>query len=151
VLPAFPLVAYQLVNQHWLQVWASSCDFLPDQLRVKASRAAHASSNGGVIARDRLHDCVTACFMRAALAPLNSDQSNAIVPVTKGAAALVPPEVSDLSPGPRLVMFSAGAANPHLPIDLPMLDSIVGLPCKSQPITAMTHGCRVMEELPTFP
>jgi hypothetical protein len=37
-----------------------------------------------------------------AVAEGNSDQRSAIAPVTKGAATLVPPEIDDFPPVPRL-------------------------------------------------
>ena len=61
--------------------------------------------------------CVTASLIWAAVAPGNSDQSSAIAPVTKGAAALVPPNVCGLPFVPRLVTFSPGALSPRLPIE----------------------------------
>ena len=70
----------------------------------------------------------TAALIWAALAPGNSDQSNAIVPVTKGAAALVPLNVLGSPFGPRLVMFSPGAPSPRLPIEPPRFDSASGFP-----------------------
>ena len=78
--------------------------------------------------RDTLPACVTASLIRAALALGNCDHNKAIAPVTKGAAALVPPNVSGLPSVPRLVTFSPGAASPRLPMELPRFDSVVGLP-----------------------
>ena len=72
--------------------------------------------------------CVTASLMLAALALGNWDHSSAIVPVTKGAAALVPPNFCTLPFGPRLVMFSPGALSPCIPIDRARFDSLSGLP-----------------------
>ena len=71
---------------------------------------------------------VMANFTSAAGAPGNSDQSSAIAPVTKGVATLVPPDVCGLPFVPRLVMFSPGALNPRLPMELPKFESAVGLP-----------------------
>ena len=51
-----------------------------------------------------------ASFIAAAEAFGNSDHSNAIAPVTKGAAALVPPKVNGLPSAPRLVILVAGCA-----------------------------------------
>ena len=81
-----------------------------------------------MLLRSVLPACVTANLIRAALAPGNSDQSNAMVPVTKGAAALVPAKVCGLPSAPRLTMFSPGAESPHLPMELPRFDSGVGRP-----------------------
>lgn len=72
--------------------------------------------------------CVTANLIWAARASKNSDHSKAMAPVTKAAAALVPAVVYGLPSAPRLVMFSPGAASPHLPMELPRFDSGVGLP-----------------------
>ena|SRR5215471_4303856 len=108
---------------------------------LMASYAAQASNTGGaMLLRDRLPAWVTVSFIRPALALGNSDQSKAIAPVTKGAAALVPPNAPGLPSVPRLVMFSPGAANPRVPMELPRFDSAVGLPCRSHPITEITHG-----------
>ena len=92
-----------------------------------------------------------ASLICAAVAEGNSDHSSAIAPVTKGTATLVPPSVSDCPSAPRLVMPSPGALKPRLPIDAPRFDSFVGLPRRSQPTTGMTHGWRVMAELPRVP
>lgn len=48
-------------------------------------------------------------------------------------------------------MFSPGALNPRLPIELPRFDALSGLPWASQAATGITHGWRVMAELPTVP
>src|SRR6266480_4321264 len=50
-----------------------------------------------------------ATLMSPAFASTDSDQTNAIAPVTKGAATLVPPEGIALLPVPRLVTPSPGA------------------------------------------
>src|SRR5271155_2580972 len=92
---------------------------------------------------------ITANLISAALAPGNSDQRSAIAPVTKGAAALVPPKVFAFPSIPRLVIFSPGALSPHLPMDFPKFDSLSGLPSRLQATTGITHECRVMAELPT--
>src|SRR6185312_15950123 len=81
----------------------------------------------------------------------NSDHSNAMAPVTKGAAALVPPKVSNAPWAPRLVMFSPGALNPCLPMELPRLDWATGRPLLSDATTGITKRWRVMIELPTVP
>ncbi len=93
-----------------------------------------------MVLRSRFADCVTANLIRAAVALGNSDQSNAIAPVTNGAAALVPLNVTGFPSGPRLTMFSPGAASPYLPMELPRFDSAVGLPCESHPTTEITQG-----------
>jgi len=54
---------------------------------------AHASNNGGTTDRRRAERLI-ASLMRAAVACGNRDHISAIAPVTKGAATLVPPEVS---------------------------------------------------------
>src|ERR1700674_5614506 len=94
---------------------------------------------------------VTASLMAVAVAAGNSDQSSAMAPVTNGAAALVPPNVSDLPSGPRLVMFSPGASRPRLPIELPRLEWLVGLPCPSHPATGIGQEWRERAEPPTSP
>ena len=71
-------------------------------------------------------DSVTAALMRAATAPGYTDHSSAIVPVTKGAAALVPPSVYGLPSVPRLVTFSPGALSPCRPIEDPRFESPSG-------------------------
>jgi hypothetical protein len=93
------------------------------------SYAAQASRSGGttVFRRDR-RQRVTANFTSAALALLNSDQSSAMAPVTKGAAALVPPNERGLPSVPRLVISWPGALRPCLPTELPRFDSLSGLP-----------------------
>ena len=53
---------------------------------------------------------VAANFISVAVAVGNSDHNNAIAPVTKGAAALVPPRVSGLPLAPMLVISVAGCA-----------------------------------------
>ena len=65
---------------------------------------------------------VAASFISVAVAVGNSDHSNAIAPVTKGAAALVPPKVSVSPSAPRLVILSPGAPNPRRPIELPRFE-----------------------------
>src|SRR5271166_534031 len=94
---------------------------------------------------------VIANFTSDAPASGNSDQSNAIVPVTKGAAALVPLKVRGLPFVPRLVIFCPGALSPPLPIESPRFDSPVGRPLPSQLTTGITQGWRVIAELPTVP
>lgn len=83
---------------------------------------------GTIVLRWRRSDCVTANLIWAAVALGDSDQSSAMAPVTKGAAALVPPDVCGLPFVPRLVTFSPGALNPLRPIELPRFDSRSGLP-----------------------
>jgi hypothetical protein len=74
-----------------------------------------------------------------------------MVPVTKGAAALVPLKVRGLPLVPRLVMFCPGALSPRLPIESLKFDSLVGRPPSSQLTTGITQGWRVIAELPTAP
>ena len=81
-----------------------------------------------------------ASLICAAVAAGNSDHTNAIAPVTKGTATLVPPNVTDWPSEPRLVMPSPGALNPPLPMELPRFDNFIGLPARSQAATGMTHG-----------
>src|ERR671922_1964742 len=109
---------------------------------------AHASSKAGIIVRAcRACACVTATLIWPALAFGNCDQVNAIAPVTKGAAMLLPPEGAELPSVPRLVTPSPGALRPRRPMEFPKLDFSTGLPRRSQAVTAMTHGCRVMAVL----
>ena len=67
--------------------------------------------------------CVTASLICGRLAPGNSDQSRAIAPVTKGAAALVPPNVCGLPFVPEAGNVLPGALSPRLPIEFPRFDS----------------------------
>lgn len=94
---------------------------------------------------------VIANFTCTEVALGNADHSNAIVPLTKGVATLVPPIVAGLPSVPRLVMDAPGARSPRLPTELPKFDSLIGLPCASQATTGMTHGCRVITVLPSVP
>src|SRR5690242_17167654 len=89
--------------------------------------------------------------MRVILACGNSDSSNAIAPVTKGAAALVPPDTCCPPFVARLVTPTPGAIRPRLPMDHPKFDSGRGRPHKSQAATGITAGWRVITELPTRP
>jgi hypothetical protein len=75
---------------------------------------------------------VIANFTPAAPAAGNSDQSNAVVPVTNGAAALVPLKVRGFPLVPRLVIFCPGALSPLLPIESPRFDSLAGRPLTSR-------------------
>src|SRR5215468_6973825 len=104
-----------------------------------------------MVFRLRTAACVTATLIWTALASGNSDQSSAIAPVTKGAAALVPPNVRGLPSVPRLVTLSPGALSPRLPIDPPKFDWLTGQPWRSQAATGITHQWLVMVELPTVP
>jgi hypothetical protein len=81
-----------------------------------------------IVARLGLLACVAASLIWDAVALGNSDQSKAMAPVTKGAAALVPLKVCSLPSAPRLVMPSPGALNPRRPMDPPKLESLRGLP-----------------------
>jgi hypothetical protein len=83
---------------------------------------------------------VTASLICTAVAAGNSDHNSAIVPVTKGAATLVPPSVSGCPSALKLVTASPGAVKPRLPIELPRFDSFIGLPRRLQATTGMTHG-----------
>ncbi len=101
--------------------------------------------------RARRLACLKASRIRAAPALGNSDQSRAIAPVTKGAAALVPQNVFDCPSVPRLAMFCPGAASPLLPMEPPRFDSIKGAPRWSTAMTRITEGWPVRVELPTVP
>jgi hypothetical protein len=57
-----------------------------------------------------------------AVATENIDCNSAIVPVTNGAAALVPLKIGELPLAPRLVMPSPGAASPRRPIEFPKFE-----------------------------
>lgn len=70
----------------------------------------------------------------------NADHRSAIVPVTNGAAALVPVKVNVSVSVPRLVTFSPGAHNPLRPTEGPRLDIRSSLPRSSQAATGITHG-----------
>ncbi len=94
---------------------------------------------------------VTASFISTAVADGNTDHNSAIAPVTKGAAILVPPRVSGFPSAPRLVIASPGAHRPRLPTELPRLERLIGLPWRSQATTGITHGWRVIGELPMAP
>src|SRR5260221_420038 len=83
--------------------------------------AAHASNKGGTTA-DLLGTLITANLTSAAVALGNMDCNNAMAPVTKGAAALVPPNVGGLPLTPRLVMPSPGALSPRRPMELPRFE-----------------------------
>jgi hypothetical protein len=74
-----------------------------------------------------------------------------MVPVTKGAAALVPENVKAVPLAPRLVIACPGAHNPRRPIDPPKLDSLVGRPFWSHATTGITQRCRTNDELPIIP
>ena len=96
---------------------------------VSAWYAAHASNSGGtMLFLRRPLDRVTANLISPAPVFGNSDQSSAMAPVTKGAAALVPPKACSLPSALRLAMFTPGALSPCRPIDLPRFDSPNGLP-----------------------
>src|SRR5215469_15145864 len=78
----------------------------------------------------------------------NSEQSSAIVPVTNGAAALVPPKLRGLLSLPKAATSTPGARRPRLPIEAPRLEDSVGSPFAPQAATGITQGCRVIAELP---
>ena len=103
--------------------------------------AAQASSNGGTSAERRLETAfVTASLTSAAVAAWNSDHKSAIVPVTKGAAALVPSSVTGSEPGPRLVMLTPGALRPRRPIEPLRFEWLAGRPVSSHATTEMTEA-----------
>jgi len=56
------------------------------------------------------------------------DHNNAIAPVTKAVAKLVPARVRNWPCGLRLVTSSPGAPSPRLPIELPKFDWTIGRP-----------------------
>jgi hypothetical protein len=90
----------------------------------------------------------TASLISEAVAAENSDHNSAIAPVTKGAAMLVPRNVSGCRTALKLVTEAPVAHIPRLPIEPPRLDSSRGLPQRSQPTTGITPECRVMAVLP---
>src|SRR5215472_5153876 len=112
--------------------------------------AAHASRRGGTteVRRPTLVR-VTASRISAGPASEKADHNNAMVPVTKGVAALVPPNVSGVPLTPRLVISFPGALRPRLPIEAPRFDWLIGLPRRSHATTGTTPGSRVMAELPS--
>jgi len=71
---------------------------------------------------------VTANAIWLASAAGNSDQSKATVPVTNGAAALVPLSIWDPPVAPRLVTLFPGAIRPFVPIERPRFDFVSGRP-----------------------
>ena len=79
--------------------------------------ADQASSSGGTtVVRPCLSAFAIAHLTSAALALGNSDHKSAIVPVTNGAAALVPPKVTGCDSGPQTRDTDAGCAqalSPH--------------------------------------
>lgn len=81
-----------------------------------------------------------ACLMEAAEAEGRSDHSNAIAPLTKGAAMLVPPEIAGSPSKRRLVTPAPGPASPRRPIDAPRFETPIGAPIASHPVTGMTQG-----------
>jgi hypothetical protein len=60
---------------------------------------------------------MTAVLISEAVALKKIERNSAIVPVTKGVAALVPLNVADLSSGARLLIASPHARNPRRPIE----------------------------------
>ena len=87
------------------------------------SYAVHAFSNGGTTVVRLLPDAVVmASFTAATVAFGNVDSSNAMAPVTNGAAALVPPNVGALPFTLKLVIPSPGALSPRRPIELPRFE-----------------------------
>ena len=111
-----------------------------------------ASNTGGTtVVRRGPEAGVTASLIAVAVAAGNADHNSASVPVTKGVAALVPPNVSEGPFTPRLVISSPGAISPRLPSVLPRFDTRNGRPCRSQATTGRTHGWRVIAVLPSVP
>jgi hypothetical protein len=84
--------------------------------------------------------CNTARRICDAEALRNADHMSAIVPVTNGAAALVPVKVKVFVSVPRLVTFWPGARNPLRPTEGPRLEIRSGLPRSSQAATGITQG-----------
>lgn len=110
---------------------------------------AHVFSIGGTILVRRF----PLAFRRAEItsaevAPGNSDHNSATAPVTKGAAALVPPRHSGLPSTPRLTISTPGAQSPRIATDRPRFVLCIGDPWRSQATTGIAHACRVMAELP---
>ena len=66
---------------------------------------------------------VTEIFRSAAVALGNIDFNSANVPVTNGAATLVPLNVGGLPSVPTLVMRYPGALRPRRPIEFPKFES----------------------------
>jgi hypothetical protein len=91
--------------------------------------------------------CEELCHDWVALALGNIDHSRAIVPETKGTAALLPLNVAWPPDAARLVISCPGALRPLRPIEAPRLDSGSTMPWPSQATTGITHGWRVMAEL----
>jgi len=100
--------------------------------------AARAFNIGGTIVWDLLG--LKANLISAAVASGNSDHKSAMVPVTKGAATLVPHILIDFPPGARLVMLLPGALRPYILMDLPKFEVLIGLPVESHAVTGITHG-----------
>ena len=74
------------------------------------------------------------------------------MPVTNGVATPLSTAAERLAVGAQeLVTVSPGAITPCREIELLRLDMASGLPAKLQATTGMTHGWRVMAELPTVP
>src|SRR5258707_325595 len=92
---------------------------------------------------------VTACRRTRPGTSGNSDQSRARSPLMNGAAALVPCHVTVPPDEARLVISYPGAPTPCCPIDRPRFEDVIGRPARSYATTGITHGCRVMTELPT--
>lgn len=87
------------------------------------SYAVQAFSKGGTTVVRLIPDAVmSASFTEAAVAFGNIDSNNAIVPVTNGAAALVPPKVGGWPLIATLVMPSPGALSPRRPIEFPRFE-----------------------------
>jgi hypothetical protein len=84
--------------------------------------AVHAFSSGGTMLVRRTDACVRASFISWAVAAGNIDHSNAIVPVAKGAATLVPQEEIDAPWEPELITPSPGARRPRPPMESPAFE-----------------------------
>jgi len=113
--------------------------------------ADHESSSGGTIDRVRSGELNKAWRMLAAVASRFKDHRRAMVPETKGAAALVP--LCRVTPpsGLRPVMDSPGARRPRVAIECAKFDAVIGRPEASHAATGTTQGCRVIDVLPNAP
>lgn len=89
----------------------------------KDSYAAQAFSNGGTTVVRRVRDAVViASLTAAAVAFGNTDSNNAMAPVTKGAATLVPLTDGGWPLPAKLVIPSPGALSPRRPMELPKFE-----------------------------
>src|SRR5262245_44418723 len=116
------------------------------------AHVADASSSGGTtVDRRPAPAWVTANRMSLAVAAGKSDHSSAIVPVTNGAAALVPEKFLRPPDASRLWTPSPGADTPRNAMEWLRFESGVGLPARSQATTGSTQGWRVMTDPPSAP